>query len=555
MKTNELSKMYKEVAVQNGLSVMTCNLESNVCDFKVIDNSIKEISDIIMEDFPNALIKNNLIAKDCIVVIKEFCEKISNGIPNGECTILIRNSVGQAFKWFHFSFSLSGDKWDKDTVACISIRQIDEDVNNKLLNGFWSKEIVSGIGRGNSYFMINVDDEFILNARGKFAIETKNLQEQVDYIADLCCDGSSQKIRQILSKENLLKIYDENESIELLDVLIQDIDGIQRWFKIKVVFTRHYINNKIFAHITFTDIDVKHRAAEDIKYNATHDVLTGVLNRHTFTEMVSDRIDYLNKNYWNALIFIDIDDFKRFNDVFGHAVGDRVLRGVAKGIKKSFRANDIIGRVGGDEFMVLFSVPSLYALYSRVNLLNSNIKAESNIDSLSVSFGVALFCGGNKDFDRLYKLSDMAMYNAKKAGKNCYCFIDEYENCFLNKNLYNISNLKVEQLLRLQIKDYMFCCFENGKIYINYTTPRLFNKVLGEKRVTTIDDLSEIMGSEEAQKLNKMAEDSLNEHEILKTIIYLQGVPYKINILTINSATDGKAKTFIGFSKSTKSQN
>lgn len=52
--------------------------------------------------------------------------------------------------------------------------------------------------------------------------------------------------------------------------------------------------------------------------------------------------------------------------------------------------------------------------------------------------------------------------------------------------------------------------------HINYTTPRLFNKVLGEKRVATIDDLSEIMGSEEAQKLNKMAEDSLNEHEILK---------------------------------------
>ena len=118
--------------------------------------------------------------------------------------------------------------------------------------------------------------------------------------------------------------------------------------------------------------------------------------------MVNQSFGELNKNYWNALIFIDIDDFKKVNDVFGHVVGDRVLRGVANGIKKSFRSGDIIGRVGGDEFMVLFSVPTLYTLYNRLSMLNSNIKAASKIDSISVSFGVTIFTEGEpNDFEKL----------------------------------------------------------------------------------------------------------------------------------------------------------
>ncbi|MBO4726675.1 MAG: GGDEF domain-containing protein, partial [Clostridia bacterium] len=385
-----------------------------------------------------------------------------------------------------------------------------------------------GISKGNSYFIINIDDEFVLDSSGKFAIKSKALKEQVNYIASLCCDGTANKLRTVLSKDNLFKLYNENNTNDLIDVLIQDMDGIQKWFKFSAIYAKHLISNKTFAHITFADIDDTYRASEDIKYNASHDVLTGVYNRHTFTKMVTQSLNELNKNYWNALIFIDIDDFKQVNDIYGHAVGDKVLRGVAKGIKKSFRSGDLIGRIGGDEFMVLFSAPTLYSLYSRLNLLNDNIKSASKLDIISVSFGVALFVGGDEDFDKLYRLSDKAMYEAKSSGKNCYCIIDEYGKCVLSDAICKIDNGKVVQMFKLTLDDFIFGTYSKDKISIDYVTPKFVHNVLKEKEITDIDDLKELMAERDMQKLKDTIKNSFKVKEMTKVSIGINGDPYGV---------------------------
>lgn len=167
----------------------------------------------------------------------------------------------------------------------------------------------------------------------------------------------------------------------------------------------------------------KKRELED---KADTDLLTGLNNKLATERKIKDYMAQ-NPNKQSMMFLFDIDNFKKINDTMGHAFGDEVLRSLGVQIGAIFRASDIVGRVGGDEFMVF-----LKDITSDADIMKEAGKVESFFKSFqageyvkykaTASIGVAIFPQEGEDFETLYKAADQGLYKAKKRGKNQLAF-------------------------------------------------------------------------------------------------------------------------------------
>jgi diguanylate cyclase (GGDEF)-like protein len=155
---------------------------------------------------------------------------------------------------------------------------------------------------------------------------------------------------------------------------------------------------------------------------AQTDQLTGLANRRAFDDTVSKRITYYSTMQpvrTFALCYLDLDGFKPINDRHGHDVGDQVLRAISIRLRSALRGTDLIGRHGGDEFMLLLdelgSAPAVEAMARRfLKLICEPIETSSGLVSIGGSFGFAIFPMHGSDPDVLKKAADMAMYETKR---------------------------------------------------------------------------------------------------------------------------------------------
>lgn len=182
------------------------------------------------------------------------------------------------------------------------------------------------------------------------------------------------------------------------------------------------------------DLRDREAARARIQYQAHHDALTGLPNRTAFMERLGNLIAASRSGTQSgqaveamALLFIDLDHFKRVNDSLGHLAGDVLLRTVAKRITSCLRQTDLVARFGGDEFMVLLSHGgSKEEVQEVASKLLSAVEAPVSVESwpLSVtpSVGIALFPQDGTTADALIKNADTAMYQAKAQGRASYCF-------------------------------------------------------------------------------------------------------------------------------------
>ena len=134
-----------------------------------------------------------------------------------------------------------------------------------------------------------------------------------------------------------------------------------------------------------------------------------------------------------ALMMIDMDYFKQINDTYGHATGDQVLKIFAGFLKEQFRATDIIGRVGGDEFMILMKNVRLdYSIHLHLQKLYTNLQnidiPELNGRKLSCSIGCAVAPTDAESFSQLYRLADHALYTAKHNGRGRFVIYHDIKN-------------------------------------------------------------------------------------------------------------------------------
>ncbi len=183
------------------------------------------------------------------------------------------------------------------------------------------------------------------------------------------------------------------------------------------------------------DIRDRHAAQARIHHLAHHDALTGLPNRVSFMDHLEHRMarPLDGGEARLALLFIDLDHFKRVNDSLGHLVGDTLLRTVAQRITASLRATDIVARFGGDEFVVLLSglsegvqhrADAEEVALKLLASIGARVNAEGRPLSVTPSIGVALYPGDGSTPEELVKHADSAMYLAKARGRANHQFFD-----------------------------------------------------------------------------------------------------------------------------------
>ena len=162
------------------------------------------------------------------------------------------------------------------------------------------------------------------------------------------------------------------------------------------------------------------RTQAQLQLLATHDPLTTVLNARAFASQVAQELGR-NRRYGRplALIYLDLDDFKKVNDAHGHATGDAVLRLVADAMRSAVRQADVVGRLGGDEFGVLMPETDGTLAHAVATRLAAGIRTVfRGTPSVTASVGVVAVSGTEAGSDELLRKADQAMYEAKRAGKD-----------------------------------------------------------------------------------------------------------------------------------------
>lgn len=165
---------------------------------------------------------------------------------------------------------------------------------------------------------------------------------------------------------------------------------------------------------------------KELEDKADTDLLTGLNNKLATERKIKDYMAK-NPNTQSMMFLFDIDNFKKINDTMGHAFGDEVLSSLGKQIGSIFRASDIVGRVGGDEFMIfLKNIPNDETVIKEAQKVEDffrDFRAGEYVKyKATASIGVAVFPQEGDDFDTLYKAADMGLYKAKKRGKNQLAF-------------------------------------------------------------------------------------------------------------------------------------
>ncbi|OFZ87047.1 MAG: hypothetical protein A3F74_11395 [Betaproteobacteria bacterium RIFCSPLOWO2_12_FULL_62_58] len=169
-------------------------------------------------------------------------------------------------------------------------------------------------------------------------------------------------------------------------------------------------------------------AEQNLQFVATHDALTSLPNRTMFSDRLSQALAQAQRyNRRLALLFVDLDGFKTVNDTFGHETGDVLLREIASRLRACLREGDVIGRIGGDEFVVLieeFAEPEQLALVARkiIEMVAQPAPVRGHECRVTASVGISAYPQDGKDSQTLLKNADSAMYRAKEQGKNRFQF-------------------------------------------------------------------------------------------------------------------------------------
>ena len=210
-------------------------------------------------------------------------------------------------------------------------------------------------------------------------------------------------------------------------------DVYPKWLTITAVKGKdgavtHYVGSHI-------DISERKSAEEKIQHLAFYDALTSLPNRRLFQDRLSHALaSSVRSGQLGALLFLDLDNFKILNDTLGHDVGDMLLQQVAQRLTSCIREGDTVARLGGDEFVVMLEGLSEQASESAAQakyvgekilfFLNHTYQLSTHKYHGTPSVGVTLFGEQTDSVDSLIKQADIAMYQAKKSGRNALCFFD-----------------------------------------------------------------------------------------------------------------------------------
>lgn len=234
---------------------------------------------------------------------------------------------------------------------------------------------------------------------------------------------------------------------------VESILSSKKWTQENIKLLKIMVNRLNSAMIQM-------KSSEEINFMAYNDHLTGLANRFLFAERVNRAIDLARENSsLLSVIFIDLDNFKLVNDTIGHEGGDILLKEVAKALVNTVEEGDLVGRFGGDEFLIMLKnikdSKSINKMAEKImKVFSHTFMVNGQEFSITASAGLASYPLDGSDSETLVKNADIAMYKAKDKGKNRYSLCTE--------------NMKEETKNNIDLSNDLYQALERGEFQIYY---------------------------------------------------------------------------------------
>lgn len=246
------------------------------------------------------------------------------------------------------------------------------------------------------------------------------------------------------SRRNIAGFFREGSSYE-----------VERWIKTRkgqrlFLFRNKFVHsgsgkNEIFLICSGTDITEERRAQERLRVLANTDTVTGLPNRNAIHQQISLALELANGSQ-TGVVYLDLDNFKKVNDAYGHMFGDQLLQAVSLAILSCLGKHQTLARLGGDEFVVLAEHTSQAALEAMASRILERLRQPFRIGLIEVysgcSLGIALAPLHGEDRESLIRNADTAMYHAKENGRGKFCVFANEMNQRVFEYLWLDTNLR-----------------------------------------------------------------------------------------------------------------
>lgn len=220
--------------------------------------------------------------------------------------------------------------------------------------------------------------------------------------------------------EHVLEIYSQGTENLRYDFMLSTGNDDYYWIRINAHIFTWQEDGSVRMLIYRQNIDAEKQREQYMFDKMQRDSLTGLYNKAATQEHILSMLETSDSIF--AFFILDIDDFKQVNDRFGHSAGDKVLVDFSNAMKSQFREGDIVGRIGGDEFVAFLRVQNREEAEEKARALTDVLRLTVGADNdgccVTASIGVAVTPLAGLDFETLYKNADTALYHTKKQGKN-----------------------------------------------------------------------------------------------------------------------------------------
>ncbi|HEY9279659.1 MAG TPA: cyclic di-GMP phosphodiesterase [Eoetvoesiella sp.] len=244
------------------------------------------------------------------------------------------------------------------------------------------------------------------------------------------------------SRANINSFFESSSAYEV-EREINTLNGVR-----KILWRNKFVQSgsgpdERYLVCSGTDVTEERKAQARLLELATIDMLTRLPNRHAIYEKIDAS---LKEHKRFGILFLDLDNFKQVNDHYGHLVGDRLIQAVALTLKDCLREEDTVGRLGGDEFLILIENTSVALMEEMAQRITDRLKTPINLGLIEVysgcSIGIALCPEHGETLERLIRSADTAMYVAKDAGKRTYRVFSSDMNDKAAEQIWLDSNLR-----------------------------------------------------------------------------------------------------------------
>lgn len=311
------------------------------------------------------------------------------------------------------------------------------------------RQLIESEQRFKSLFEHHPDGIFIRDLTGKFVSANKALEAMLGYTVTE------------LQNTTITSMVVPEQATEISRYFEEATKGNPQKFKTMVIrksgdiieveaaYLPLVIDGKIIGvHGIARDVTQAKMYQRQIEHLATHDALTGLLNRYSLYDRLEHAIACSHRdNSQTGVLFMDLNRFKQINDSLGHDKGDMLLEEIARRIKHSVREGDTVARLGGDEFVIVMeNVQDIEDMAKVADVILGNVSKTIYLDShelsITTSIGASVFPKDGENVSTLLKHADLAMYQAKEMGSGSFRFYDPYMNIKILERLLTENALR-----------------------------------------------------------------------------------------------------------------